>query len=285
MCALVLALRKIPIYAPGGGDAALGSSDKPTYSVAVTDTEAAANREAFAKTKEGKRLVPTKKPDEPAATNQPDQPIPITTPAKGTSGTDIPDPNDSATPSPLRYRLSTLDEIKALSSLNDRHPAADTAHDPSDLIDADIQTSGSTTPHDARRSTDLEEMRGLLHRQSTRGKRKALSSRTMKGTAPPPGVPAISESALPTPRMEVEYKSYPPQTLDPYLQQRGSAYEAQLPSSEVRPAMQQVPQIPSPVPGSGNAFAQQARDELSRVQNEREKLEQELRQRQQRYGQ
>ena len=140
MCALVLALRKIPIYAPGGGDAALGSSDKPTYSVAVTDAEAAANREAFAKTKEGKRLVPTKKPDEPAATKETDQPVQIRTPAKGASGTDVPDPNDSATPSPLRYRLSTLDEIKALSTLNDRHPAADTAHDPSDLIETDNQT-------------------------------------------------------------------------------------------------------------------------------------------------
>lgn len=291
MCALVLALRKIPIYAPGGGDATLGSSDKPTYSVAVTDTEAAANREAFVKTKEGKRLVPTKKPDEPAPTIQPDQPVPIKTPAKGATGTDLPDPNDSATPSPLRYRLSTLNEIKALSTLNERHPAADTAHDPSDIIDADTQTSGSSTPHDAHRSTDLEEVRGLLRRQSTRGKRKTSTSTTMTMTSGVlrPGVPPIPESALPTPRMEVEYTSYPPQTLDPYLQQRGSGFEVQLQSPETGPgsANQRVPQIPSPVPGNGNAFAQQAREELSRVQKERERLEQEQQQRQQhqqRYG-
>ncbi|KAI4125265.1 MAG: hypothetical protein LQ347_005430, partial [Umbilicaria vellea] len=59
MCALVLGLRKIPIYAPGGGGATLGSSDMPTYSVSVSDAEAAAKREAFAKTKEAKRLVPS----------------------------------------------------------------------------------------------------------------------------------------------------------------------------------------------------------------------------------
>jgi hypothetical protein len=35
MCALVVALRKVPINSPGGGDAALGSAEKPTWSVAV----------------------------------------------------------------------------------------------------------------------------------------------------------------------------------------------------------------------------------------------------------
>lgn len=41
MCALVLALRKIPIYAPGGGGAALGSVDQPSYTVSIPDTQAA----------------------------------------------------------------------------------------------------------------------------------------------------------------------------------------------------------------------------------------------------
>ncbi|TKA58227.1 hypothetical protein B0A49_10996, partial [Cryomyces minteri] len=56
MCALVLALRKIPIYAPGGGDAVLGSESKPTYAVAVTDADAALFRDQFAAKKEAKRL-------------------------------------------------------------------------------------------------------------------------------------------------------------------------------------------------------------------------------------
>ena len=64
MCALVLALRRIPIYGPGCGDAVLGDVNKPTYAVAITDVEAAAKRDAFAATKEAKRLFPSKPKDE-----------------------------------------------------------------------------------------------------------------------------------------------------------------------------------------------------------------------------
>ncbi|KAL8826032.1 MAG: hypothetical protein Q9170_007564 [Blastenia crenularia] len=173
MCALVLALRKIPIYAPGGGDAALGSSDKPTYSVAVSDKEAAAARDAYAKTKEEKRLVPSKKPS----------------PAEDTaasSATDIPNPADPANPPPLRYRLPPLNEGTAMNDLNSRHPAADTARDMSDL-DASHTAEGRPST-DSRRSSDIEEVRGLLRRQSTRGKRKASSS--------------ISQANVPTPISE-----------------------------------------------------------------------------------
>lgn len=244
MCALVLALRKVPVYAPGGGDAALGSSDKPTYSVTVSDTEAAANREAFAQTKEGKRLVPSKKPEESE---------PVKVPAKGpSSGFEAPRESDSANPSSLRYRLSTLDETSALNTLNDRHPAADTADDPSDLIETEIPSSGSSTPHDTRRSADLEEVRGLLHRQSTRGKRKVT-------TDGPPRIPSISEAST-GPGMDLEYQSYPPQTLDPYLRQSGR-YDVQGQQFSGQPQVptQQIPEIRRPIPGNGNAFAQQAR--------------------------
>ena len=243
MCALVLALRKVPIYAPGGGDSVLGSSDKPTYAGTGTNAQAAANREAFAKTKEGKRLVPTKKPDD---TKSPTK--------DGASVQEIIDPKG---PSVLRHRLSTLNEKNAINTLNTRHAAADTAQDPSDLMDSDIQTSGSGTPQDSHRNTDLDELRGLLNRQSTRGKRKTFVD---ANNAP------MSEKEL-TPRMDVEYQSYPPQTLDPYLQQ-SMRFEGHSPPPQPLPQlpgpplqMQQLPQIPGPVPGSGNAFAQQARED------------------------
>ncbi len=61
MCALVLAIRKVPIYAPGGGDPALGNVNNPSYSVAVSDAEAAKSRDDFAARKEADRLVPTRK--------------------------------------------------------------------------------------------------------------------------------------------------------------------------------------------------------------------------------
>ncbi|KAG4222052.1 hypothetical protein PC116_g29473 [Phytophthora cactorum] len=59
MCALTLALKKVPIYPPGGGGEALGGPTNPSYSVSVSDAEAAAAREKAAKEKEAQRLVPT----------------------------------------------------------------------------------------------------------------------------------------------------------------------------------------------------------------------------------
>ncbi|KAL8932029.1 MAG: hypothetical protein Q9211_006571 [Gyalolechia sp. 1 TL-2023] len=174
MCALVLALRKVPIYAPGGGDAVLGSNDKPTYSVAVSDEQAAAARDAFAKAKEEKRLVPSTKPD----------PTPD---AAVSSATDIPNPADPATAPPLRYRLPPLNETTALNDLNSRHPAADTARDVPDL-EVDY-SDGTRASNDSRRSSDIEEVRGLLRRQSTRGKRKAASN-----ISPAKVPPSISEN-------------------------------------------------------------------------------------------
>ncbi|KAJ1338543.1 mechanosensitive ion channel protein 4/5/6/7/8/9/10 [Microdochium nivale] len=59
MTALVLALKRVPIYAPGGGAEALGGPTNPTYSVAVSDSDAALARDKAAKEKEGLRLFPT----------------------------------------------------------------------------------------------------------------------------------------------------------------------------------------------------------------------------------
>ena len=46
MCALVAAVRKIPIYRPGHVAAGLGDEGKPSYTVMISDQEAAAKREA-----------------------------------------------------------------------------------------------------------------------------------------------------------------------------------------------------------------------------------------------
>lgn len=59
MCALVLAVRKVPILAPGGGGAALGDPSNPSYSVSITDDKAKEYRDAAAEKKEEARLVPT----------------------------------------------------------------------------------------------------------------------------------------------------------------------------------------------------------------------------------
>ena len=212
MCALVLALRKIPINAPGGGGAALGSVDQPSYTVAVSDAQANANRDAFTKSKDAKRLVPTQKPE-----------IPVENAAKGvTSGIDTAGPRDSATPPPLRYRPPQFSEKTALNSLNSRHPAADTAHDASDLFEPPTpksttwSVSGMETPPDFDRSASIEEVRGMLRRQSTKGKRRPSIgsskflpiSENINKLPPPPA----------TPSMTIDYDPYsvisPPESAD-----------------------------------------------------------------------
>ncbi|KAI1341672.1 serine/threonine protein kinase [Xylariaceae sp. FL0016] len=58
ICALTLAMKKVPINGPGGGGDALGGPSNPTYSVSVTDSVAAAAREQSAKDKDAARMVP-----------------------------------------------------------------------------------------------------------------------------------------------------------------------------------------------------------------------------------
>ncbi|KAL1591057.1 hypothetical protein WHR41_00013 [Cladosporium halotolerans] len=58
MCELLATMRRIPIDPPGGNDAAVGSSENPTYSVTVSDTEAAGFRNARKEELDGKRLYP-----------------------------------------------------------------------------------------------------------------------------------------------------------------------------------------------------------------------------------
>ncbi|RYP71991.1 hypothetical protein DL771_004460 [Monosporascus sp. 5C6A] len=60
MCALTLALKRVPIYPPGGGGEALGGPTNPSYSVSISDEIAAAARDKAAEDREAKRMVPSK---------------------------------------------------------------------------------------------------------------------------------------------------------------------------------------------------------------------------------
>lgn len=160
MCALVLALRKIPIYGPGAGDAALGDVSKPTYSVAVTDAAAAANRDVFAAKKEAKRLVPSKKPDEPKTEDD-----------NGKSTGSNPFENNKGTlrgRTDTRTTAATISETAAIETLNTRPPAVDPARDDwahcRDDSNSSNSTLGDRTSSEARRGNDIEEVRGLLKR-------------------------------------------------------------------------------------------------------------------------
>lgn len=139
MCALVLALRKVPIYAPGGGAAALGDKANPSYSVAISDSEAKVNAEAFDDDKDKSRMVPLK----PA--NQP--------PGDGDNGF-----TSSHDLSKINSGSSIQREKSVLQGLNKRSAAADSARDGD------------------QRESDIEEVRGMLRRESTTGRRRRSNS-------------------------------------------------------------------------------------------------------------
>ncbi|PBP18151.1 Mechanosensitive ion channel family protein [Diplocarpon rosae] len=137
MCALVLALRKIPIYAPGGGGEPLGGHTNPGYSVVISDAWAAEAREKADAAKEGLRLVPT-----PKATN-------------------------TGKSSGLDDHLGSKAEESAAESINKRRPG----EDPSAAWSSARDHVGNLEQQ--QRSTDIDNLKTtLLKRASTRGRRR-----------------------------------------------------------------------------------------------------------------
>lgn len=68
MCALALALKKVPIFGPGAGpEPPIGTHGNPSYAVTVDDTFASQAREKAAEEAEAKRMVPH--PVEPKLSN------------------------------------------------------------------------------------------------------------------------------------------------------------------------------------------------------------------------
>ena len=166
MCALVMALRKIPINSPKGADAALGSSDQPTFSVAVSAAEAEERRQAFLDKQDATRLMPKNKPEPPKEQDQP----------AFSSGADYKNPGS------LRSR-----EGRAIDGINERDPARDVTRDEL-WANRDEEDNTLDERNSAERTNDVEEMRGLLRKASSGGKRRPSHE-------PPsnPGVPVIAE--------------------------------------------------------------------------------------------
>ena len=200
MCALVLAVRKVPIYGPGGGGAGVGDPANPSYSVAISNEQAATNKKVFAEDKEKKRMVPT------GATT-------AISPIKSLN-------------SPVAARSTAVDfdgnalkrvkspEKTAVNTLNARPSAVDPARDHPDnyyreetaaaTAINEKQTSPSPSPDSAAagRSNDIEEVRGLLHRESTKGRRKVSSP-----TSPAYPQPVASPTTVPTIREDPSQQS------------------------------------------------------------------------------
>lgn len=142
MCALVMALRKVPLYGPGGGNPAAGDRANPTYSVAITEDVAQRNKDIFGEEKDKKRLVPLSQ-NEMAAS--PSQLEPAQTDYLGT-GTGV-----------------ETREAAAVDNLVKRSVAVD----PQEMLDHDRELTLNK-----QRSNDVDEVRDILRRQSTTGRRR-----------------------------------------------------------------------------------------------------------------
>jgi len=162
MCALVSALRKVPIYAPGGGGKPLGDAANPSYSVSIADDLAKQNTAAAATAKDQARMVP--------ATTKPDNALsPTSSGRSGAAGL-------------------TARDNQIVADLTARNPAFDTARDQAWTSSrGDDSTLGERPSLDQQ---DLDEVRGLLRRESTRGKRKLAGD---VGRMQVPSVPTINE--------------------------------------------------------------------------------------------
>ena len=224
MCALVSAMKAVPVYPPGGGCDVAGSAALPSYSVAISDSEAKEFAQAAAQDREKARLVPMKKIEEKkerlSAQNSRDQDA-------------------------LGAGLTHHDE-KIVNDLTSRDPAVDPVRD--DVWAAQMRDDSSTLgERPSMDQSDQDEIRGLLRRESTRGKRKAGES------AYHPSIPTINE---PTGSQSQDY-GYPYQqpqaATSGYENQRPGAYGTG-PYSPPQPAQyysSQPPQVQlSGMPGS-----------------------------------
>ena len=194
MCALVLALRKVPIYAPGGGGAVLGSVDQPTYSVAVSNEQAEAARDRFAKTKSETHMKTSR-------SKKSWNDLGVSTSAQTSVAN-----GDSS----LRNRgqpIGPNSETEALNALNTRSPTADIPDDWEN--DSPVHRRPSSRTHSPRlppssdqRNKDIDEVYGLLSRASTRGKRResyglAGRSESLRNSTGNNTIPIIEEPPLP----------------------------------------------------------------------------------------
>ena len=148
MCALVLALRKVPIYGPGAGAAAAGDPANPTYSVAISHEVAEANKKEFAETKEKMHMSP---PVKSITTLSP-------TIAKSSAV------NLGVTSEQGSSITTAAKDSTVLRSLDPMSAA---------LADVRDGPSEELARLDAQRNNDIEEVRDILREESVTGRRRA----------------------------------------------------------------------------------------------------------------
>lgn len=179
MCALVLAMRKVPIYGPSGSGPSLGEMGNPTYSVSIADEIATRKREAAAQATDAKRMVPALTDTSNNDSNATLSPT-MSEQAEFSSRIDGMKTNLNNTSS---APLATIQETRAVNMLNERFPGQDTARD-SGSFRADTNGAAQASIQGRRGSevAELEEVRGLLRTATTKGRRR---SGTTSSNVPP----------------------------------------------------------------------------------------------------
>lgn len=214
MCALALALKKVPIFGPGGtAEPVLGSSDNPAYSVTVDDGFASTAREKAQKEADAVRMVPLMQ-------HKP-----------GTKRT-----NTSETTGHVHH----VSEKQAVAELNMRPAGASMeenfgySRDENDLErPAENMTENTMSPGATHhRVENIEQIRAdLLKRDNTRGRRKAGE-----------GVPAAALGD--TPGLAVSHYDRDGNTIVATNSQRQMSYDV------VPPGSQPASGFPSPYGGT-----------------------------------
>ncbi len=254
MCALVLAMRKVPISGPGGGGPGSGDKANPTYSVAITDELARQNRDKFDDNADKKRLVPLKEQNKTSIDLSKVQPMGS---AGVTTGSDA-------------------KEASAVDNLIKRKVAVD----PEDVLDHERELH-----FNKQRSNDVEDVRNILRRESTVGRRRAGRNSglqipsadvmggsrtipTIAGPSPqepvtattsmPPRVSYFEDTPQPAPTAPASSQGWSTVTPLNYSHPTTGSGPQQL-SQAVSPQMTQVQPNSSPVRYvPGNAFSQRA---------------------------
>ncbi|EWC44741.1 hypothetical protein DRE_06519 [Drechslerella stenobrocha 248] len=222
MSALVDALRKVPIYAPGAGDPALGEAGNAQYVVSINPADAQRNKDAAAKEKEAKRFKTTEELEAEQAAAMASSSIPA--PPTPTILTTSPSQTDLATHvSDPRDETLLGDDESAISRMR------------------------------SLRRADLDQVRNIMRQQSTKGFRKRNDSvATNASYSPIMGTTSGYQGLVPSLSLRHQGPAAPPplsqqiHPSNPYHQvgQPSNTPSPQLPS----PQLPQNNQHPGPAP-------------------------------------
>ncbi|KAI5799620.1 Mechanosensitive ion channel-domain-containing protein [Pyronema domesticum] len=156
MLALVAILRRIPIYCPGGGDPIVGEVGRPMYTVAIPDTAARENMANTAKDKKKKRwdYSDSEESDKEEEEEEPRTPVP-----RRKSSSD--ETAVSSRPTPTSLGAGSMSMASMMSGSSPYMPVPESR---------DRRPSGGSNR--SRREDQVEEVRSMLSREATRGRRR-----------------------------------------------------------------------------------------------------------------